>query len=177
MLNNVFLRGIKHDGSHGENEKQEYFGLGIIYYAIPYMLKARMWVCLGSGSGFVPSLMRAAQKEAKIKGETILIDANLPEAGWGSPHYLASDSAFRQAWSDIQIIVEKSVDAAKRFPNKSIDYLHIDGDHSYEGISLDCETYFPIDKPGFWCIIQEGVAGSIPSALARSRLMGLSSNG
>ena len=37
-----------------------FLGSGILYYSFTYMLKAKVAVCLGSGGGFVPRLMRQA---------------------------------------------------------------------------------------------------------------------
>jgi len=37
--------------------------------------------------------------------------------------------------------------------NKKYAYVHIDGDHSYEGVSLDFELYWPkVEKGGFLAI-------------------------
>ncbi len=59
---------------------------GIIYYALASMARARVCVCLGSGGGFVPCLMRQAQLDLEIaNAETYLVDAVLPEAGYGGP--------------------------------------------------------------------------------------------
>jgi glycosyltransferase involved in cell wall biosynthesis/predicted O-methyltransferase YrrM len=49
---------------------------------------------------------------------------------------------------DITIIKENSHEASKLFSNGSIDYLMIDGDHSYEGVKQDIQDYFYKVKPG-----------------------------
>lgn len=68
-------------GSHGADG--DYLGMGLIYYGIAYILRAKLAVCLGSGGGFVPRLMRQAQRDLGIADDarTILVDANRPEAG------------------------------------------------------------------------------------------------
>lgn len=48
------------------------------------------------------------------------------------------------------IVVHKnySQDSAELFPTNSIDFLMIDGDHSYEGVTSDINNYFHKVKPG-----------------------------
>src|SRR5690242_13390644 len=52
--------------SHGA-DSGSYIGSGLLYFAIPYMLKAKTCVCIGSGAGFVPRLMHQAQLEAHVR--------------------------------------------------------------------------------------------------------------
>ena len=49
---------------------------------------------------------------------------------------------------NISIIKDSSHEASKLFSNGSIDYLMIDGDHSYEGVKQDIQDYFYKVKPG-----------------------------
>ena len=49
---------------------------------------------------------------------------------------------------NISIIKDSSHEASKLFNNGSIDYLMIDGDHSYEGVKQDIQDYFYKVKPG-----------------------------
>ena len=47
-------------GGHGAMDG--FLGSGMLYYAFAYALKAKVSVCLGSGGGFVPRLLRQAQR-------------------------------------------------------------------------------------------------------------------
>lgn len=48
----------------------------------------------------------------------------------------------------ITVLKEYSSDACKYFGNGTIDFLMIDGDHSYEGVTSDINNYFYKMKPG-----------------------------
>lgn len=43
-----------------------------------------------------------------------------------------------------------SVEASKKFADGSVDFIMIDGDHSYEGIRADIDAWLPKMKPGGW---------------------------
>src|SRR5437016_12503971 len=100
--------------SHGA--EGDYLGMGLFYYSLVYGSKARMAVCLGSGGGFVPRLMRQAQRDAGIavRSRTILVDGDVPDAGWGSPQWLEPDSFFRVHYPDVELVLESTSAAAER---------------------------------------------------------------
>lgn len=132
--------------SHGA--KDPFLGSGMLYYAITYMLKAETAVCLGSGSGFVPRCMRAAQRECNPKGRTILIDGN---TGNGAPpDWLHENAHFQKEWHDVEKWVMRTSEGAEKLRSDGIliDYLHIDADHSYEGSRQDFEDYARLLRAG-----------------------------
>ncbi len=148
LLNTSVITGyLTHDapwsGSHGADG--DYLGMGLLYYSIVYTLKAEVAVCLGSGGGFVPRMMRQAQRDLGIaeSARTILVDGNNPAAGWGAPAWLDPESFFRKHFPDIELLVDLTSDAQHFFDqnNLGIDYLHIDADHSFAGCLADFETY------------------------------------
>ena len=62
--------------SHGADNGSEDLGAGLLYYSLAYSIRARTCVCLGSGGGFVPRLMRQAQRDLDLEGgRTILVDS------------------------------------------------------------------------------------------------------
>jgi len=144
VIEGCLTREAPWSGSHGAD--QDYLGFGMLYYAIVYALKARVAVCLGSGGGFVPRVMRQAQRDLGIaeSSRTILVDGNNPAAGWGAPAWLARDSFFRTHFPEVEVVVDLTRNAANTFFEKNdlrIDYLHIDADHSFEACLEDFETY------------------------------------
>lgn len=139
--------------SHGSGEGQTELGAGILYYGLAYALRAKTCVCLGSGGGFVPRLMRQAQRDLGIaESRTILVDGAQKvtqdkRAIWGSPDWLSEDSAFRVNYPDVEVVLDLTTQAFRTFfqPQKiEIDYLHIDADHHYEGVKLDWDLYSPL---------------------------------
>lgn len=123
-----------------------HLGAGILYYALAYMIPAKLCVCLGSGGGYVPRLMRQGQIDARITepSHTVLVDAALAEAGWGGPDYYARQHClFRREW-DVELVRKRTDEACKMFTPGSIDYLHIDADHSLEGALGDWNTWTPL---------------------------------
>jgi len=47
---------------------------------------------------------------------------------------------------NLKIIIDTSVNASKQFDRESIDFIFIDGDHSYESVKNDIECWEPIVK-------------------------------
>jgi hypothetical protein len=127
----------------------------IIYYAVTSMARARVCVCLGSGGGFVPCLMRQAQRDLGIEyAETYLVDAILPEAGYGGPDVAGGwrddKSIFARLYPEVITLKCLTQEAGKGFFRKNrirIDYLHVDAYHSYEAAFADFETFLPLLQP------------------------------
>ncbi len=48
----------------------------------------------------------------------------------------------------VSVVRRRSTDAATTFEDESLDWVYIDGDHSYDGVKADLEAFFPAIKPG-----------------------------
>jgi len=133
--------------THGANDT--YLGAGIMYYSIPYFLKANVCVCLGSGGGYVPRLMTDATWELQETdmiemGEVYVVDATNNVNG--EVDWSGDDSYLREKFNP-RFINSTTEDAFYNFFVKrdiKIDYLHIDADHTYEGCKLDFDLYSTI---------------------------------
>ncbi len=165
LINPDYIEGfLTHEAkwANSHNAKKDYLGCGMLYYALAYMSKAHVCVCLGSGGGFVPRVMRQAQKDLNLdEAKTILVDANI--GGYGTPVWLSPDHFFREEFSDIEIIMDLTKNVARGNPDWKIDYLHIDVDHSFDGAHADFKNYLPLmNRPGI--ITFHDTCGKLPCA-------------
>ncbi len=158
LVDKVFVKSYLTAGdpwchSHGSAEDSEYLGAGMLYYALAYALKSKTCVCLGSGGGFVPRMMRQAQRDLGLEeSRTVLVDGTLQvqqkkKEIWGEPCWVPEDSVFRTNYPEIDIILQLTETAFNEYfqPNDvQIDFLHIDADHHYEGVKLDWDLYSPL---------------------------------
>lgn len=48
---------------------------------------------------------------------------------------------------NVEIIKEFSKNAAKQIPDESLDFIYVDGDHTYEGVCLDFDLFYSKIKP------------------------------
>jgi hypothetical protein len=155
LVDKTFIRTFitgpdKWASSHGSEQGSEDLAAGILYYGFAYAIKAKVCVCLGSGGGFVPRLMRQAQRDLNIENaRTFLIDGGekVPEEKkniWGTPAWCTEGSWHRTNYPDIEMIMDLTECAFRNFfvPNNiRIDYLHNDADHHYDGVKLDWDLY------------------------------------
>lgn len=60
---------------------------------------------------------------------------------------LTADTLWRHGYRSV-MIRQKSVDAAHIFADKSLDFVYIDANHTYEAVCSDIEAWWPKVKPG-----------------------------
>lgn len=162
--------------SHDARDGSDELGAGMLYYGLAYSLKSRICVCLGSGGGFVPRMMRQAQRDLKLdESRTILVDGgpNVNEARkeiWGSPYWLPEDSTFRRNYPDVEIVLKLTKDAHREFfvpDGIKIDFLHIDADHHYDGAKLDWDLFSPLVSDGGVITLHDTVNHREPCGVPR----------
>jgi Methyltransferase domain len=123
--------------------QKDNLGAGMFYYGIVYAMRAKMCVCLGSGDGFVPRILRQAQRDLGLEGSrTILIDGNTGR--WGRPLWFPEHSILKREFPDIEILIMTTKEALTEARTWEIDYLHIDADRTMNGAFQDFLDYLPL---------------------------------
>jgi hypothetical protein len=159
ITNNGDSGKVPYRWTHGANDVE--MGDGLLVYSFIQFIRAKTCVCIGSGGGFIPRIMTQARRDMWEMGVfggnpdfswgdigcTYVVDA---DNGIGGPSDISNEDSFFRSNFYPRVILETSEKAFYDFfirQDIKIDYLHIDGDHSYEGVKKDFELYSTIMNP------------------------------
>lgn len=154
------------DDGHNVNYTQYFIGFGLIHYAFIRNLKPHNILCIGSRKGFIPATIALACKDNR-KGHVDFVDAGFDE---DQPHKHWSGIGFWKKENPNKHFAKIGIDTyitthvmttktyAKKFPKKRYQYIYIDGDHSYEGVKLDYNLFWPKLDSGCFMSFHDVVA-------------------
>jgi len=150
---------VKYRWSHGATKK--HLGDGLIIYTLINFYKLKTLVCLGSGGGFIPRIMIQARMDLSQEGfydevtmewgdngSTYVVDAC--NGFNGEVDWEKQDSFFRETFHP-KFIKETTEDAYYNYFVKQdikIDLLHIDANHTFDGVQKDFNLYSKIMNDG-----------------------------
>lgn len=113
-------------------------------------IKNPVGVEIGTAEGITSEHLLSSIKTLKLTGvdpypQYIDWDGNQPAADKNKEKYLEVTKPYTDRWSHVY---KTSDDAAADFKDGSLDFVFIDGLHTYDQVKKDCESYWPKLKKG-----------------------------
>jgi len=153
---------------HRASIKKADMGYGWIHYGLARAYKPKRILCIGSRYGFIPAVLAQACKD-NTKGIVDFVD---PGYGKDDPGHWTGEGYWRtskgknsfknfglNSW--INLYLTTSQEYATKF-KREYEYIYLDGDHSYKGVSLDYKLFWPrLSKFGFMSFHDVGVKGRL----------------
>jgi len=147
-------------GSSAEGAVQDAFALGMVQNYSEILEAARFFkqlgvtdfIEIGTDQGGTFSIW------SKLSDDGVRISVDLPHGAYGQAGYdvRRRDRILTELGSQVHMLHGSSHDqgmkdqVSKILDGKKVDFLFIDGDHSYEGVRQDYEMYREFVKPGGW---------------------------
>ena len=69
---------------------------------------------------------------------------------WADKAYMEMRNRLDRYGDQFSLVRKTSDDAASQFEDESLDFVFVDGLHTYEQVTLDCKNYYPKLKKGGW---------------------------
>lgn len=133
-------------------------GFGLLYYQLTRLAKPDTALVIGSYRGFVPVCISLGLADNR-KGICIFIDPGFEDAFWHNEDTVVRLNEKFNLDGRLKHVPMTTNDAYNRdtIP-KSIDLLHIDGDHSYKEVKQDFDLCYPRVIKGGYVFLHDAVA-------------------
>lgn len=140
--------------AHQANISKSDLGFGWFHYSMVRMKKPHNVLCIGSRHGYIPAILAQACRDNGF-GNVYFVDAGFGEDDkdhWTGDGYWRTEKGLKtfqtfnttgKLYNFISLYVMTTEVFAKTYPELVFDYVYIDGNHSYEGVRFDFETFFP----------------------------------
>jgi hypothetical protein len=140
-IHKIYSGGTKHN-NNGEN-----LGFGFIHYALIRNLRPSRILVVGSQRGYIPAIVALACRDEN-KGHVDFVDAGYDASeanNWGGVGAWKEVNADYWKPLGLEDWITLHVCRTQDFqPHpEGYGYIYIDGDHSYEGVKHDYETFWP----------------------------------
>lgn len=160
---------IKHlHGFHGQNIdlKTGNLGFGLFHYSFVMNSENKKVLCVGSEKGFVPGVCAVACHDSG-EGHVDFVDAgyrdNNPNSWGGTAFWKKINPKKHFKKIGVEKYITTHVVTTKKFHNSKkrkeyYDYIYIDGDHSFRGVSNDYKMFWPwLKKDGLMSFHDVGI--------------------
>ena len=107
--------------------------------------KPKILVEIGVEFGRSTSVFAEFQKGSAIKTSFFAVD-NFSYPNLGADRFHVKAQMEKHNWK--YVLIERDSQEYAEIFDLPIDLIHIDGDHSYEGVKKDCQSWLPKVRPG-----------------------------
>jgi predicted O-methyltransferase YrrM len=158
------------ENGHQAKVSEADLGYGWIHYGLIRQQKPKNLLCIGSRYGFIPAVMAQACKDNQF-GKVDFVDAgygaNDPNHWTGQAYWQKDEglNCFKNFGLQkyIQLFVETTAQFAKHSQNNKYDYIYLDGNHSYQGVKFDFQSFWPkLNQGGLLLFHDVCVQGKLP---------------
>ena len=156
-ISKTLIEAFGVDEGQNINRTHYFLGFGLIHYALVRNLQPKRILCVGSRRGFIPAILALACKDNGV-GHVEFVDAGYdqdqPTKHWSGVGFWKNNDPVKHfakigVSDSITTHVMTTSEYVDKYPKRRYQYIYIDGDHSYEGVTLDYSLFWPrLDKGG-----------------------------
>lgn len=164
-VNNFIRTFAKKDNWHNLDEKTANLGYAWIHYSFIRNIKPNNILVIGSKYGLIPAICALACKDNRF-GHVTFVDAGYGQEDvsdnnhWGGVGFWKTNQG-RDIFTSFKLdryITVRIMTTQQFYENNKqqpYGYIHLDGDHSYEGVSYDFKNSWSLLSSGGICCFHD----------------------